>query len=91
MAVFGLPRAREDDALRSVRAAAGMQKVFAKVNQDPMTRYGVALSNRIGINSGEVVANDDPDENQKLATGDAANVAARLEQAARRTKSTSVR
>jgi class 3 adenylate cyclase/tetratricopeptide (TPR) repeat protein len=82
MAVFGLPRAHEDDALRAVRAAVGMQTALGKVNEGLISRYGVALGNRTGINTGEVVANDDPGANQKLATGDAVNVAARLEQAA---------
>ena len=82
MAVFGLPRAHEDDALRAVRAAAGMQAALGRVNQDLLARYGVALSNRTGVNTGEVVANDDPGADQKLVTGDAVNVAARLEQAA---------
>jgi class 3 adenylate cyclase/tetratricopeptide (TPR) repeat protein len=82
MAVFGLPRAHEDDALRAVRAAYGMQQTLARVNVDLQSRYGVALAQRIGVNTGEVVANDDPNADQKLATGDAVNVAARLEQAA---------
>ena len=82
MAVFGLPRAHEDDALRAVRAAVGMQTALGRVNADLMQRYGVALANRTGVNTGEVVANDDPTVDQKLATGDAVNVAARLEQAA---------
>ena len=82
MAVFGLPRAHEDDALRAVRAADGMRKALVRVNQDLMARYGVALGNRTGVNTGEVVANDDPGADQKLATGDAVNVTARLEQAA---------
>ncbi len=82
MAVFGLPRAHEDDALRAVRAAAGMRTALAQVNADLTARYGVRLSNRTGVNTGEVVANDDPGADQKLATGDAVNVAARLEQAA---------
>jgi class 3 adenylate cyclase/tetratricopeptide (TPR) repeat protein len=82
MAVFGLPRAHEDDAMRAVRAAVGMQSALAKVNEDLRKRYGVELANRTGVNTGEVVANDDPGANQKLATGDAVNVAARLEQAA---------
>ena len=82
MAVFGLPRAHEDDALRAVRAAAGMRSALARVNQDLAARYGVTLANRTGVNTGEVVANDDPNANQKLATGDAVNVAARLEQSA---------
>jgi len=82
MAVFGLPRAHEDDALRAVRAAVGMRGALTRVNADLRARYGVALANRTGVNTGEVVANDDPGANQKLATGDAVNVAARLEQAA---------
>lgn len=82
MAVFGLPRAHEDDALRAVRAAAGMRTELARLNADLGGRYGVALANRTGINTGEVVANDDPTADQQLATGDAVNLAARLEQAA---------
>lgn len=82
MAVFGLPRAHEDDALRAVRAAIGMQSALRAVNADLSGRYGVALANRTGVNTGEVVATDDAGADQKLATGDAVNVAARLEQAA---------
>ncbi|MES2992405.1 MAG: adenylate/guanylate cyclase domain-containing protein [Pseudomonadota bacterium] len=82
MAVFGLPRAHEDDALRAVRAAAGMREALLRVNADLLRRHGVALANRTGVNTGEVVADDDPNAAQKLATGDAVNLAARLEQAA---------
>ena len=39
MAVFGLPRAHEDDALRAVRAAADMRKTLVRVNEDLMRRY----------------------------------------------------
>ncbi len=82
MAVFGLPRAREDDALRAVRAAAGMRLALQRVNEDLGRRYGVTLVNRTGVNTGEVVASDDPGAAQKLAIGDAVNIAARLEQVA---------
>jgi len=82
MAVFGLPRTHEDDALRAVRAAVGMQDALARVNADLLARYGVTLANRTGVNTGEVVTSDDPAADQNLATGDAVNVAARLEQAA---------
>jgi class 3 adenylate cyclase/tetratricopeptide (TPR) repeat protein len=81
MAVFGLPRLHEDDALRAVRAAAGMQSALEGLNVDLQRRYGVQLSNRTGVNTGEVVAGD-PTSGQRLVTGDAVNVAARLEQAA---------
>ncbi len=82
MAVFGLPRAHEDDALRAVRAAAAMGAALAKVNRVLGLQHGVTLVQRIGVNTGEVVANDAPGADQKLATGDAVNVAARLEQVA---------
>src|SRR6185295_4898563 len=68
MAVFGVPVAHEDDALRAVRAAWEMR--------DAVPALGLAA--RIGVNTGEVVAG----EGDTLVTGDAVNVAARLEQAA---------
>jgi class 3 adenylate cyclase/tetratricopeptide (TPR) repeat protein len=81
MAVFGLPRLHEDDALRAVRAAAGMQQALEELNGELQRVYGVQLANRTGVNTGEVVAGD-PSTGQRLVTGDAVNVAARLEQAA---------
>ena len=81
MAVFGLPRLHEDDALRAVRAAAGMQSALERLNEQLESVYGVTLANRTGVNTGEVVAGD-PSTGQRLVTGDAVNVAARLEQAA---------
>src|SRR5512144_1438504 len=81
MAVFGLPRLHEDDALRAVRAAAGMQGALEELNGELQRVYGVQLANRTGVNTGEVVAGD-PTSGQRLVTGDAVNVAARLEQAA---------
>jgi predicted ATPase/class 3 adenylate cyclase len=81
MAVFGLPRLREDDALRAVRAAAAMKQELAELNDELQQRWGVRLTNRTGVNTGEVVAGD-PTLGQRLVTGDAVNVAARLEQAA---------
>ena len=68
MAVFGVPVAREDDALRALRAAAEMR--------DALPELG--LEGRIGVMTGEVVTGTE----ERLATGDAVNVAARLEQAA---------
>ena len=58
MAVFGLPRLHEDDALRAVRAAAGMQAALEKLNVELERHYGVQLTNRTGVNTGEVVAGD---------------------------------
>jgi class 3 adenylate cyclase/tetratricopeptide (TPR) repeat protein len=81
MAVFGLPKLHEDDALRAVRAAHGMQRALAELNEELDRRWGVRLGNRTGVNTGEVVAGD-PSTGQRLVTGDTVNVAARLEQAA---------
>ena len=81
MAVFGLPRLHEDDALRAVRAAHGMQQALRELNTDLLAAYGVELTNRTGVNTGEVVAGD-VTTGQRLVTGDAVNTAARLEQAA---------
>ena len=81
MAVFGLPKLHEDDALRAVRAASGMQRAQAVLNDELERLWGVTLTVRTGVNTGEVVAGD-PSAGQRLVTGDAVNVAARLEQAA---------
>ncbi len=81
MAVFGLPRIREDDALRAVRGAAEMKRRLAVLNAELERRWGVTLENRTGVNTGEIVAGD-PSAGQRLVIGDTVNVAARLEQAA---------
>jgi predicted ATPase/class 3 adenylate cyclase len=81
MAVFGLPRVHEDDALRAVRAAAEMRDRLAMLNEELESRWGVTIGNRTGVNTGEVVAGD-PTTGQRLVTGDTVNTAARLEQAA---------
>lgn len=81
MAVFGVPHAHEDDPLRACRAAFEMQQRLAALNDELERGYGSRLALRIGVNSGEVVAGD-PSARQTFVSGDAVNVAARLEQAA---------
>ena len=81
MAVFGLPTLHEDDALRAVRAAAGMQEALLRLNDELERGWGIRLANRTGVHTGEVVAGD-PAAGQRLVTGDPVNTAARLEQAA---------
>jgi class 3 adenylate cyclase/tetratricopeptide (TPR) repeat protein len=81
MAVFGIPRLHEDDALRAVRAAFGMREALEALNVELEREHGIGIAARIGVNTGEVVAGD-PSTGQRLVTGDAVNVAARLEQAA---------
>jgi class 3 adenylate cyclase/tetratricopeptide (TPR) repeat protein len=81
MAVFGIPTTHEDDALRSVRAAGDMRDALALLNKELERDHGATLTCRIGVNTGEVVAGD-ASTRQALVTGDAVNLAARLEQAA---------
>ena len=81
MAVFGIPRLHEDDPLRAVRAAFGMQDALGALNDELERDHDVRIAIRIGVNTGEVVAGD-PTAGQRLVTGDTVNVAARLEQAA---------
>ncbi|TMK54749.1 MAG: zinc-ribbon domain-containing protein [Actinobacteria bacterium] len=77
MAVFGVPVLHEDDALRAVRAAAEMRDALARLNVELERDHGVTIQTRTGVNTGEVVAGTG---NQTMATGDAVNTAARLEQ-----------
>ena len=70
MAAFGIPRGHEDDAERAVRAALSILTTLRE--------QGVQV--RIGVESGEVVVDD---SDSTFATGEAVNVAARLQQAAR--------
>ena len=81
MAVFGLPKLHEDDALRAARATVEMRAALAELNEELDRRWGARLANRTGVNTGEVVAGD-VTLGQRLVTGDTVNVAARLEQAA---------
>jgi len=82
MAAFGVPRAHDDDPARALRAALRMRARLAALNDTLQERHGVALELRIGINTGEVMAATEPRPGEALATGDAVNAAARLEQAA---------
>ena len=83
MAVFGAPFAHEDDPDRAIRAALDMQAALARFNrqrlaQDPEAKR---LQMRIGINTGEVAAPSTTRHKRQdfLITGDAVNVAARLQ------------
>jgi class 3 adenylate cyclase len=81
MAVFGAPRARDDDAERAVRAGlaliGALEQLEARLGMQPRT-----LQLRVGVNTGEVVhATSGPDSGR--VTGDTVNTAARLQAAAR--------
>ncbi len=77
LAAFGVPRVAEDDAIRAVRAAVGMQRAFRELSRE----QGAAMEQvglRVAVNTGEIVVGDD--ENSVM--GDPTNVASRLQQEA---------
>jgi len=77
MAIFGLPQAHDDDARRAIAAALELRD---GVRDDPA--LGERLPIRVGINTGEVVAGRERERGDFIITGDAVNIAARLQQAA---------
>src|SRR3954463_8865637 len=81
LAVFGVPEAHEDDALRACRAALEMQARMVSLNEELERRYETRIALRIGVNTGEGVARD-AKSRETFLTGDAVNIAARLEQTA---------
>jgi class 3 adenylate cyclase len=83
MAAFGVPTAHEDDVARALRAALRMLARLASVNEELRADHGVELEIRIGVNTGDVLATPEARAGEAMVTGDAVNVAARLETAAR--------
>ena len=81
MAVFGIPTLHEDDALRAVRAAHEVRGAVDVLNQELASASWLPIALRTGVNTGEVVAGE-ATQGHTIVTGDAVNVAARLEQAA---------
>ena len=75
MAIFGAPQAHDDDAERALRSALEIRKALSELDG--------ALEVRIGVNTGEVVGGTaGPQEGDYTVSGDAVNVAARLQQTA---------
>jgi hypothetical protein len=81
MAVFGVPVAHEDDALRACRAALEVLSAVGESDRGVAATHRVPLAVRVGVETGEVVVGD-PARGSTFASGVAVNLAARLEQAA---------
>src|SRR6478672_6997215 len=77
MALFGYPRAQENDAERAVRAALAIQRALSDLNTRHIAKGAPELSARIGLESGPVVV-----EASGEVFGDAPNIAARVQAAA---------
>jgi class 3 adenylate cyclase/tetratricopeptide (TPR) repeat protein len=83
LAVFGAPQTHEDDAERAVRAALAIRDVFPAFAARIGQQHGVEVSLRMGVNTGEVISGREAAARGELVvSGDAVNVAARLQQLA---------
>jgi class 3 adenylate cyclase/tetratricopeptide (TPR) repeat protein len=84
LAIFGVPRAHEDDAERAVRAAIEMLAVLSELNRGFEAEGKPTLAMRIGIEAGEVLVDLEraSGARDRMLTGDAVNTAARLQAAA---------
>ena len=81
LAVFGIPQAHEDDAERAVRAALAVRDAFGSFTERVLDRHDAEVGLRIGVNTGEVVSGREAAARGELmVSGDAVNVAARLQQ-----------
>src|SRR5205823_3167806 len=56
VALFGIPTAHEDDALRGIRAALEVRRRLAVIDEAYDERFGARLEVRIGVATGEVAA-----------------------------------
>ncbi|HEX9044911.1 MAG TPA: adenylate/guanylate cyclase domain-containing protein [Candidatus Limnocylindrales bacterium] len=79
IAVFGLPRAREDDSRRAVEAAYETIGALAELNDRLEATWGVRLTTRTGVATGEVVVGE-TSAGERVLTGDAVLIAGKLEQ-----------
>jgi class 3 adenylate cyclase len=84
LAVFGVPRAHEDDPERAVRAALEMQAILSELNRSFAAEAKPQLAMRIGVEAGEVLVDQEraSGPRDRMLTGDAVNTAARLQTAA---------
>jgi class 3 adenylate cyclase len=85
LALFGAPQAHEDDPARAIHASLDMLKAAEQYAEDVQKQYGIPFAIRIGINTGPVVvgAIGSDVKYEYTAMGDAVNLAARMQSAAR--------
>lgn len=84
LALFGVPRAHEDDPIRAIHAALEIHAHVDSLSPEYRTKIDSALNMHSGINTGlAITADADPDRGTHGVTGDAINVASRLSDLAR--------
>jgi len=80
LVVFGFPTSHEDDPERAVRAGLAMRDAMPGLNDRLEARFGVRLSVRVGVNTGEAVATSGSVFDRDFLVSDAVTTAARLQQ-----------
>ncbi len=85
LAFFGAPVAHEDDPVRAVHAALDLLSATRAYAQEVRARYGIEFAIRVGLNTGHVVVGNVGSDlkYEYTAMGDAVNLAARMQSAAR--------
>ncbi len=85
LAFFGAPVAHADDPVRAVRAALDLLEATRAYAEDVRAKHGIEFAVRVGLNSGPVVVGDVGSDLkfEYTAMGDAVNLAARMQSAAR--------
>lgn len=80
MAVYGVPEAQEDAAIRACRTAAAIHAAFAEAADDIKARFGERPLMRVGVSSGlAVMARVEGESGEPTAVGDTVNLASRLQ------------
>jgi len=79
MALFGVPKAHEDDPVRAIRAAREIHDLVEALSPELEERVGRPLSMHTGINTGLVVTGEvDMEKGTHGVAGDSINLASRL-------------
>ena len=79
LALFGVPKAHEDDPIRAIRAALEIHNFVESLNPVYQVKVGRALTMHSGINTGLAVTADvNPEKGTHGVTGEAINLGARL-------------
>ncbi len=79
LALFGVPKAHEDDPIRAIRAAREIHKFVESLNPSYQKKVGRPLTMHSGINTGLAVTADvNPEKGTHGVTGEAVNLGARL-------------
>ena len=80
MALFGVPEAQEDAALRACRTALSIHATFAAAADEIEAQFGVRPIMRVGVSSGiSVMARVEDESAAVSAVGDTVNLASRLQ------------